>query len=216
MLVSSGDQAGAIDAYRHAYEIAPNSAPILSRYLGLLAAAKRFPEHRAVLQSRLDKDPGNREVKAQLIRIEAEIGGLDAGLGKARSFAKDDPDSPLYDLVSADLYERGGKRPEAVALLEKAAAAHPSDDSIAVALSRLYGRAGDPAKAEAVLTGRLKDRPDDICHPRRPRRFLYKQQKVRSGYRRGDAPPCRTGGRSRCAQQSCLALPAGWGPGQGA
>jgi putative PEP-CTERM system TPR-repeat lipoprotein len=162
MLVLSGDQAGAIDAYRHAYEIAPNSAPILSRYLGLLAAAKRFPEHRAVLQSRLDKDPGNREVKAQLIRIEAEIGGLDAGLGKARSFAKDDPGSPLYDLVSADLYERGGKRPEAVALLEKAAAARPSDDGIAVALSRLYGRAGDPAKAEAVLTGRLKDRPDDL------------------------------------------------------
>ncbi len=162
MLVSSGDQAGAIDAYRRAYEIAPNSAPILTRYLGLLAAAKRFPEHRAVLQSSLDKDPGNREVKAQLIRIEAEIGGLDAGLGKARSFAKDDPGSTLYDLVSADLYERGGKRPEAVALLEKAAAARPSDANVAVALSRLYSRAGDLVKAEAVLTGRLKDRPDDL------------------------------------------------------
>jgi len=162
MLVSSGDQAGAIDAYRHAYEIAPNSAPILSRYLGLLAAAKRFPEHQAVLQSRLDKDPGNREVKAQLIRVEAEIGGLDAGLAKARSFAKDDPGSPLYDLVSADLYERGGKRPEAVALLEKVAAGRPTDDGVAVALSGLYGRAGDQAKAEALLTGRLKDRPDDL------------------------------------------------------
>jgi putative PEP-CTERM system TPR-repeat lipoprotein len=161
MLVSSGDQAGAIIAYQHAYEIAPQSSPILARYLSLLAAAKKFPEERTVLQSRLDKDPANRQIKEQLIRIEAEIGGLDAGLAKAASFAKDDPGSPLYDIVSADLYERGGKRPEAVALLEKAAAARPSDDGVAVALSRLYGRAGDPGKAEAVLTGHLKDHPDD-------------------------------------------------------
>ncbi len=162
MLVLSGDQAGAITAYQHAYEIAPNSAPILTRYLALLTATKKFPQERTILQSRLDKDPGNRQIKEQLIRIEAEIGGLDAGLAKARSFAKDDPDSSLYDLVSADLDERGGKRPEAVALLEKAAATHPTDDSLAVALSRLYARGGDPVKAEAVLTGHLKDRPDDI------------------------------------------------------
>ncbi|HVB15675.1 MAG TPA: tetratricopeptide repeat protein, partial [Stellaceae bacterium] len=162
MLVLSGDQTGAITAYRRAYEIAPDSAPILARYLSLLAAAKMFPEERTVLQSRLDKDPGNRAVKAQLIRVEAEISGLDAGLAKARSFAKADPGSSLYDLVSADLYERAGKRQEAVALLEKASAARPSDDNVAVALSRLYGRTGDPVKAEAVLTGRLKDHPDDF------------------------------------------------------
>src|SRR5207244_5319796 len=94
----------------------------------LLTAAKRFPEERSILQSRLDKDPGNRQIKEQLIRVEAEIGGLDAGLSKARSFAKDDPGSPLYDIVSADLYEKGAKRPEAIALLEKAAAARSSDD----------------------------------------------------------------------------------------
>ena len=162
VLVSSGDRDGAINAYKRAYEIAPNSAPILSRYLSLLTAAKRFPEERTVLQSRLDGDPGNREVKAQLIRLEAQIGGLDAGLSKAQSFAKDDPDSSVYDLISADLCEIAGKRPEAVALLEKAAAAHPADDKLAVALSGLYSRSGDPAKAEAGLRARLKDHPDNV------------------------------------------------------
>jgi putative PEP-CTERM system TPR-repeat lipoprotein len=163
ILASSGDREGAVDAYRRAYEIAPNSAPILARYLSSLAAVKRFPDYRAVLQLRFDKDPGNRETKAQLIRVEAEIGGLDAGLAKARSFAKDDPDSSLYNVVSADLYERAGKRSEAIALLEKTASARPTDDSLAVALSALYTRAGDLAQAESVLSSRLKDRPDAIA-----------------------------------------------------
>jgi tetratricopeptide (TPR) repeat protein len=161
MLVSSGDRDAAIIAYRHASEIAPDSPLILARYLSLLTDAKRFPEAKTVLQSRLDKDPNDRKVKEQLVRVETEIGGLDAGIAKARSFAKDDPDSSLYDVVSADLYERAGKRAEAVALLEKATAARPSDAGAAVALARLYSRAGDLGKAETMLKGRLKDRPDD-------------------------------------------------------
>jgi len=178
MLVLSGDRDGAIDAYRRAHEIAPNSVPMLSRHLSLLAAAKRFPEVRTVLQSRREKDPGNREDKGQLIRSDAGIGGLDTALSKAQSFAKDDPDSALYDLVSADLYEKTGKRPEAVALLEKAAAVHPSDDSLAVELARLYGRAGDLTKAEAGLRGRLKAHPDNIYIRRTLADFLISNNKI--------------------------------------
>jgi putative PEP-CTERM system TPR-repeat lipoprotein len=164
MLVAAGDQPGAIDAYRHAYEIAeiaPNSTPILQRYMALLTAAKRFPDERAILQARLEKDPGNQTLKAQLIRLEAEIGGLDAGLAKVHGFAKEDPGNSVYDLVSADLYERAGKRPEAIALLEKAVASRPSDDQVAMALSGLYSRAGDLVKAEDLLVRRVKQQPDD-------------------------------------------------------
>jgi len=178
VLVASGDRDGAINSYKRAYEIAPNSGPILSRYLSLLAGAKKFPEVRAVLQARLEKDPGNREVKVQLIRAEAEIGGLDAALSKAQSFAKDDPDSAVYDLVSADLYERAEKRPEAVALLEKAIAAHPSDDGLAIALSRLYSRAGDPARAEAGLRAGLKAHPDDILIRQALADFFINNKKI--------------------------------------
>jgi putative PEP-CTERM system TPR-repeat lipoprotein len=163
VLALSGDQANAIEAYRRAYEIAPNSALIVGRYAALLAAANRMPELRTLLQARAEKDPGSGRIKEELIRIEAQIGGLDAGIAKASSYAKNDPENSLYDLVAADLYEKFGKRPEGVALLEKLAASHPADDSVAIALAKQYGRAGEPAKAEAVLSKRLKDRPDDLA-----------------------------------------------------
>ena len=85
------------------------------------------------------------------------------GLAKARAFAKEDPDSSVYDLTAADLYARNGKRAEAVALLEKSAAAHPADRAISVGLARLYAAGGDPGKAEALLTDRVKESPDDLA-----------------------------------------------------
>jgi predicted Zn-dependent protease len=61
------------------------------------------------------------------------------------------------------LYVRNGKRPDAVALLEKSAAAHPNDPTVAIALARLYAAGGDSGKAEAMLTARLKAQPDDFA-----------------------------------------------------
>ena len=162
VLVLSGDQAGAIDAYKRAYAIAPNSPQILAPYLALLAAAKRFPDMQAVLQSRLDHDPSDQAVKRQLILVAAEIGGLDAGLAKAQGFAKTDPNNPIYDLVSAELYEKYGKSADAIGVLQKLANAHPTDDAVTIALSRLYSRGNDPTKAESVLTERLKATPDSL------------------------------------------------------
>lgn len=163
VLALSGDSDGAIAVFGRAYAMAPNSEPILLRYLQSLELAKRYLEIRTILQSRLEQDPSNLPVKAQLIRVEEKIGGLEAGLAKAQSFAKSDPDSSGYDLVSADLYERAGKRSEAIALLEKTASARPTDDDVATVLAGLYERTGDLAKAEAVLSSRLKDRPDAVA-----------------------------------------------------
>src|SRR5205814_722063 len=128
VLAGSGELDRAIEVYRRAYELTPDSAPIFSRYLSLLATAKRFPEYRTELQSRVEKEPSNRDLKAQLIRVEAEIGGIDAGLVKAQNLAKQDPDSSLYDIVSAELYEKNGRRSDAISLLEKSASSHPADD----------------------------------------------------------------------------------------
>jgi cellulose synthase operon protein C len=162
-LAASGDSNAAIDSYRQAYEAVPNSEPILQRYLRALIAAKRFQDARTVLQARLDKDPGNRTLKQYLIRLEAETDGIEAGLAKARAFAKGDSGSSVYDLTAADLYARSGKRTEAVTLLEKSAAAHPGDTAVAVTLARLYTAGGDPGKAEALLVARAKERPDDLA-----------------------------------------------------
>jgi putative PEP-CTERM system TPR-repeat lipoprotein len=161
--LAAGDTEAGIATYKRAYEAAPKSAELLSRYVSALHAAKKLPEERSVLQAALDRDPKNAVLKADLIRAEDDIGGLDAGLAKAREFAKSDPDDTLYDVVQSELYVKAGKRPEAIALLEKSAAARPSDDRLTTSLAKLYAEAGDSGKAEALLAGRLKSAPDNIA-----------------------------------------------------
>jgi tetratricopeptide (TPR) repeat protein len=135
----------------------------MTGYVALLREAKEFAKAQTVLQAALARDPKNDQLKGDLIRVEAEIGGMRAGLAKAHAFAKEDPGNPLYDIVSAELYEKGGRRDDAVDLLEKAVAARPSDGALIGALSSLYVRTGDPARAEAMLTARLKANPTDVA-----------------------------------------------------
>src|SRR5262249_55522812 len=99
-----------------------------------------------------------------------------AGLAKARTFAKEDPGNPLYDIISAELYEKAGRQDDAVDLLERAVAARPSDGALIGALSGLYARAGEPGKAEAVLRTRLQADPKDTTI-RSALALLYLQQK---------------------------------------
>jgi putative PEP-CTERM system TPR-repeat lipoprotein len=161
--IASGDTKGALSIYERAYELAPNSSSVLSRYLALLNGAKEFSKVRTVLEAALARDPKNGAIKGDLIRVEAEIGGLETGLAKAGAFAKDDSENPLYDIVSSQLYEKAGRRDEAAMLLEKAVAAAPSKGSLVAALSSLYARTGNSAKAEAVLDTRLKTEPKDFA-----------------------------------------------------
>ncbi len=160
--IETGDMEGAVSTYKRAYELAPASPPALSRYLAVLIAAKNFPAAQSLLQAALVRDPRNASLKGDLIRVAREIGGLDAGLAMAKTFADSDPDNSLYDLVSAELYEKAGRGADAVDLLEKAVAARPSDRDLTIALSRVYARTGVPTKAEAVLRARLEADPKEF------------------------------------------------------
>jgi putative PEP-CTERM system TPR-repeat lipoprotein len=159
--IAAGDTPGAIATYRHIYQLSPDSAAVMGRYLAVLDQAKNFSEAQTVLRAALDRDPKNPSLRANLIRVAAQIDGLDAGLAAARDFAGNDPDNSLYDVVAADLYEKAGRGDDAAALLEKSAAARPADDRLTAALSRLYVRLGQSAKAEAFLKGRVKADPKD-------------------------------------------------------
>ena len=141
-----------------------------------------------------------------MIRVEADIGGMRAGLAKARAFAEEDPGNPLYDIVSAELYEKAGRRDDAVDLLEKAVAARPSDGALIGALSGLYARTGDPGKAEAILNTRLQSRSNGCCDPFGLSLVLSRAKEIRRCHRRIHARCCRTPGRRSGAEQFGLAL----------
>jgi putative PEP-CTERM system TPR-repeat lipoprotein len=160
---ATGDKEGATATYKRIYELVPNSLPVLSRYLALLNSAKNFSQERTVLQTALARAPKNSQLKGDLIRVEAEIDGLEVGLAKARALAQEDPGNPIYDIVSAELWEKAGRSADAVTLLEKAVAARPSEDNLIGALSRLYARTGELGKAEVVLNSRLKIEPKDLA-----------------------------------------------------
>src|SRR5207237_736175 len=100
-------------------------------------------------------------LKADLIRIEGNINGVDAAVAKAQALAKDDSDSNIYYLVATELYNKSERTPDAIAMLEKTVAAKPSDDALISTLSQLYRRTGDLGKAEGVLVSRLKADPKD-------------------------------------------------------
>jgi predicted Zn-dependent protease len=161
--IASGDSEGAIATYERRYELFPNSIPAMSSYVALLNGAREFSKARTVLQAALARDPKNNQVKGDLIRVESEIGGMRAGLAKAKAFAMEDPGNPLYDVISAELYEKAGRRDDAVDLLEKAVAARPAAGVLITALSGLYARIGEPGKAEAVLNTRLNADPKDVA-----------------------------------------------------
>jgi putative PEP-CTERM system TPR-repeat lipoprotein len=174
---AAGDTEGGLATYKRIYELSPNSFPAMAGYVARLNGAKEFAKARAVLQEALARDPKDNGVKAELIRVEAEIGGMRAGLAKARAFAREDPGNPLYDIVSAQLYEKAGRRDDAVDLLEKAVADRPSVDTLIVTLSGLYARSDDPGKAATVLNTRLKAEPTNIPIRSALAAFYIKQKK---------------------------------------
>jgi putative PEP-CTERM system TPR-repeat lipoprotein len=159
--VGAGDLPSATATYKRAYELALNSTDVLSRYVGVLSQAKNYADAQSVLQAAHNRGPQNPAIKAELIRIAAKIGGVDAGLAEARDLAKKDPDNVLYDLVSADLLGQAGRGKEAIGLLERDLAAKPNDDGLITALARLYNSAGNPDKAQTLLKARLAADPSN-------------------------------------------------------
>jgi putative PEP-CTERM system TPR-repeat lipoprotein len=174
---AAGDSEGATATYKLLYGLFPNSSPAMAGYVARLKEAKEFTQAQAVLQAALARDPKSDAVKADLIRMEADIGGMRAGLAKARDFAREDPGNPLYDIISAELYEKAGRGDDAVDLLKTAVAAHPADDALVAGLSALYARTGEAGKAESVLNTRLQSDPKDVTIRSALAAFYFEQRK---------------------------------------
>jgi len=79
------------------------------------------------------RDSGNASLKADLLRVDTEIAGVDRGVLRPQEFAKEDPDNGLYARVKAAFLEKAGRTGPATAMLEQAVSARPLDDALAVA-----------------------------------------------------------------------------------
>jgi putative PEP-CTERM system TPR-repeat lipoprotein len=175
--LESGDIDAAISSYKLAHQLAPDAPQIRSAYVALLKQARYFGEARDVLKEAMVREPQSASLKADLIRVDAEIDGVDAAVSKARETAAPDPgNNSIYDVVSAELYEKAGRGEEAVSLLESAVMSRPTDKDLPLALARLYARMDLPAKAEALLKARLKADPQDSA-ARSELAFYYVGQK---------------------------------------
>jgi putative PEP-CTERM system TPR-repeat lipoprotein len=174
--LESGDTDAAISSYKLAHQLAPDAAPIRSAYLALLKQARYLGEARDVLKEAIIREPQNAFLKADLIRADAEIDGVDAAISKAQEAAASDPGNSIYEVVSAELYEKAGRGEEAVSLLENAVASRPADKALPPALARLYARMDLPEKTEAFLKARLKADPLDSA-ARSELAFYYVGQK---------------------------------------
>lgn len=161
--LATGDKTGAAATYKSALKLAPNSVEIRDRYVRVLVANKDFNTARDVLTNALSGSPSDKvAIRGDLIRMEAEIGGLDAGLAKAHEFAAQDLKNPAYDLVSAELYEKAGRPSDAIALLEKWGGGGQRPEAVMLYLARLYLHAGKSDQALALLQARLQEQPKDV------------------------------------------------------
>ena len=161
-----------------------------------------------MLQAAFDRAPQNPALKADLIRVEAQIGGLDAGLAKAREFAKADPGNTLYDLVSADLLDNAGRARRRSHCSKRRSrpspptTASPRRSPASTIQDRQFRQGRDAAECPA------KGCAERLCRRRDAGLALSAEQTLRRGDRRVQQAVGRPPGRCGLAQQSRLALPA--------
>ncbi len=158
-----GDTNLALSSNKLAHQLAPDATPIRSAYIALLKQAKYLRETRDVLKEAMIREPQNASLKADLIRADAEIDGVDAAVSKAREAAASDPDNSIHDVVSAELYEKAGRGEEAVSLLENAVASRPSGKTSRLLLPAFTFVWAWPAKAESFLQTRLQVDPNYLA-----------------------------------------------------
>src|SRR5207253_9403788 len=89
--LAAGDAVMALSTYKRAYQLAPDAPSILSRYVVLLKRMKYFRDAWDVLQQAVTQDPSNAALKADLIRVDAEVDGVDQAGLRVQEYARKDP-----------------------------------------------------------------------------------------------------------------------------
>jgi tetratricopeptide (TPR) repeat protein len=154
------DVAGAEEVLKQAAAQAPNSPGPRIYLAGFYFAQGKTAESEQQLRDALKIDPQNGTVLAQLAAMQAHEGQKDQAEQTYRQLAA--LPGRQYKSVHALYQLQSGKREEAVAELEKLAAADPEDRNIRTELVRAYLLLNRVADAERVLTAALKRNGLDV------------------------------------------------------
>jgi putative PEP-CTERM system TPR-repeat lipoprotein len=159
---ASGDVQNGLATFRDAVRAFPNSAVLYADYGSAAAAAKDFPTAITALNKAIQLNGGNDQYRAMLVEFTYQSKGPDAALELTKSFATANPGNPTGDLLSAEVLERSGKRPEAIALLDKSQSKNPSLP-VLLKLVDFHQRNNDLKRATNTVEAWIKDHPGDTA-----------------------------------------------------
>ena len=147
-VVRDHDWAAAEQGFRRALELSPSSAVTFDLYARMCAALERYDQSIALLQRAQELDPLARRCDTATLLLRA--GRIDEAIRRAESAVELDP----ADRACATLgwaYFLNGRRDEALAQLERAAAASPASTVWLAQLGQAYAMAGNRVKANEIL-----------------------------------------------------------------
>lgn len=160
--LAAGERAGAVTAANKLVAQRPDSAEAHYQLAQALAAQGDAKAIRAALIKALDLDAGHLGARVALARLEARTGRPAEALRHARELQARVPQSPIGHELEGDTHLLARRPAEAAAAYAKALERGRSS-ALAVKQHQAWLRAGQAAKADALLLDWLSAQPQDAA-----------------------------------------------------
>lgn len=165
--IATGNQAGAIETYRNAANVAANNAAQLFRIAKVQMSLQDVQGAASSLQYAVNLDPKILPAQTALARLTYDLDGFDAAMKKVEELQAKFPGSPAADTVKGDVLMRNKRYPEAIAAYEEAFRKSGTSQE-AQRLFQARWTSGDTTAAVDGLSEWIESNPND----RGPRRVL--------------------------------------------
>ena len=160
-LFSVGRNAEGLNLYRQLQSNFPLSPQLHERYGQALALVGQQDDARTAFDRAIATEPHYLPAWISRIALEQKMKGADAAMALAEKAKLGNPDNPAALILPGDLLLAAGKTNDAEASYRKAFEQKPSSITT-LRLFHAMTRKGDRAGADALLTGWIKDNPNDV------------------------------------------------------
>jgi len=144
----------------------------------LLSFEDKVEEATTVLESFIEKNPGNLHCRTELARIYQRQNKLNKAKAILVELLELNPDNLQARTELAKTYQRQNKLPEAEALLLKILELKPNDLNSRTELAKIYQRQNRLPKAEALLLKILELKPSDLNSRTELAKIYQRQNKL--------------------------------------